>query len=110
MNILVTGGAGYVGSIVAEQLLDQGHKVIVLDNLHQGHREAVPPAAEFIAGDICRLEALDTVFRQAKIDAVMHMAAETVVEYSMTDPGRYFQNNIIGSINLLNTMLKYDVF
>ena len=110
MNILVTGGAGYVGSIVAEELLKQGHKVIVLDNLQQGHKEAVLSKAEFIVADIRQAEALDTVFRQAKIDAVMHMAAETVVEYSMTDPGRYFQSNIIGGINLLDTMLKYDVF
>ena len=109
MNILVTGGAGYVGSIVTEELVAQGHRVIVLDNLQQGHKKAVLSGAELIVADITQAEALDTVFRQAKIDAVMHMAAETVVEFSMTDPKRYFQNNIIGGINLLDTMLKYGV-
>ena len=109
MNILVTGGAGYVGSIVAEELVGQRHAVTVLDNLQQGHREAVPPGAELVTADICRSEAVDEVFRGASIDAVMHMAAETVVEYSMSDPKRYFQNNVVGGVNLLDTMLKYGI-
>lgn len=110
MNILVTGGAGYVGSIVTEMLLEKGHKVTVFDNLQQGHRQAVLPEAELIIGDICDAEALDGVFHRFQIDAVMHMAAETVVEYSVTDPKRYFQNNVVGGINLLDTMLKHDVY
>lgn len=109
MNVLVTGGAGYVGSIVVEELLRQAHKVIVLDNLQLGHREAVLPEAEFALADICDAQALDDVFRRFKVDAVMHMAAETVVESSVTDPKRYFKNNIVGGINLLDTMLKHDV-
>ena len=109
MNILVTGGAGYVGSIVTEELLKQGYRAIVLDNLQQGHREAIPSGAELIVADICQSKSLDTVFNQTKIDAVMHMAAETVVEYSMTDPKRYFRNNIVGGMNLLDTMLQYGV-
>jgi len=109
MNVLVTGGAGYVGSIVTEEVLKRGHKVVVLDNLQQGHKEAVLSPAEFVLGDICNVEALEEVFRRFKIDAVMHMAAETVVEYSITDPKRYFQNNIVGGINLLSVMLKYGV-
>jgi UDP-glucose 4-epimerase len=80
MNVLVTGGAGYVGSIVTEELLKEAHQVIVLDNLQQGHKEAVLPEAEFVLADICDAKALDEVFRQFKIDAVMHMAAETVVD------------------------------
>jgi UDP-glucose 4-epimerase len=108
MNILVTGGAGYVGSIVTEMLLEKGHKVIVFDNLEQGHRRAVLPEAELAIGDICDAEALEGVFHRFQIDAVMHMAAETVVEYSMTDPKRYFHNNLVGGINLLDTMLKHD--
>ncbi len=110
MNILVTGGAGYVGSIVTEELLRQAHWVIVLDNLQQGHKGAVLTEAEFVLADICDAKAIDDVFRRFKIDAVMHMAAETVVEYSMTDPKRYFQNNIVGGINLLDTMLKHNVY
>lgn len=110
MNILVTGGAGYVGSIVAEELVNQEHRVIVLDNLQQGHKEAVPPGAELIIADICQSEVLDEVFRRFEIDAVMHLAAETVVEFSVTDPRRYFQNNVVGGINLLDSMLKRDVY
>ena len=109
MNILVTGGAGYVGSVVVEELLKQGYEVIVLDNLKQGHQGAILPEAKLAIADICDARALDQVFRGYQIDAVMHMAAETVVEYSMTDPKRYFHNNIVGGINLLDTMLKYQV-
>ena len=109
MNILVTGGAGYVGSIITEGLLEKGHKVIVLDNLQQGHKEAVLPEAEFRLADICDAQAVEGVFCSTKIDAVMHMAAEVAVEYSITDPKRYFQNNVVGGINLLESMLKHDV-
>jgi UDP-glucose 4-epimerase len=109
MNVLVTGGAGYVGSIVSEELLKEAHQVIVLDNLQQGHKEAVPLEAEFVLADICDAQALNDVFRRFKTDAVMHMAAETAVESSMTDPKRYFQNNVVGGINLLDTMLKHNV-
>jgi UDP-glucose 4-epimerase len=109
MKILVTGGAGYVGSVVADGLLNAGHEVVVLDNLQQGHQDAVPKRAQFILADICKPTGLDKVFRLFTIDAVMHMAAETVVEYSTTDPKRYFQTNTIGGINLLNAMLKYNV-
>ena len=110
MNILVTGGAGYVGSIVTEELLRGTHQVIVVDNLEQGHKGAVLPKAEFVIANIRDAQSLDDIFRRFKIDAVMHMAAETVVEYSMTDPKRYFQNNVVGGINLLDTMLKHNVY
>ena len=109
MNVLVTGGAGYVGSVVADGLLKAGHQVIVIDNLQQGHREAVPKRAEFVPADICEVGALDAVFRQVHIDAVAHMAAETVVEYSTTDPKRYFVTNIVGGVNLLNVMIQHNV-
>jgi len=89
--------------------LREAHKVIVLDNLQQGHKGAVSPEAEFVLADICDAQTLDDVFRRFEIDAVMHMAAETVVEYSMTNPKRYFQNNLVGGINLLDTMLKHNV-
>lgn len=109
MNVLVTGGAGYVGSIVAEELLKEGYKVIIVDNLQQGHQEAVLPEVEFIRADIGNFKALDEAFQRFRIDAVMHMAAETVVEYSMTAPGRYFQNNVVGGLNLLEVMLMHNV-
>ena len=109
MNILVTGGAGYVGSVVAEELLENRFRVIILDNLQQGHRGAVLSEAELVLADIGDSNALEDVFHRFEIDAVMHMAAETAVEYSMTDPKRFFQNNIVGGINLLDIMLKHDV-
>ena len=109
MSILVTGGLGYVGSIVTETLLDEGHRVIVVDNLQQGHRQAVPFEAELIIADICDSEALDSVFRHRQIDAVVHLAAETVIEFSMTDPKRHFCSNVVGGMNLLHAMLKYGV-
>jgi UDP-glucose 4-epimerase len=109
MNILVTGGAGYVGSIVAEELLKDGYDVLVLDNLQQGHRGAVPRGVEFVSADICDPAGLEDVFRRHRFDAVMHMAADTAVEFSMTDPWRYFQNNIVGGLNLLEAMRKYQV-
>ncbi len=109
MNILVTGGAGYVGSIVAETLIEEAHRVIIFDSLQQGHRQAVLPEANFVIDDICDVEALDKVFHRFQIDAVMHMAAETVVKYSMTNPKKYFTSNVFGGINLLNTMLKHGV-
>jgi UDP-glucose 4-epimerase len=109
MNILVTGGAGYVGSVVAEKLLQYGYGVVILDNLQQGHKDAIPPGARFTLGDIRSAETLDLLFSRFRIDAVMHMAAETVVEYSMTDPKRHFEDNVAGGISLLDTMLKHDV-
>jgi len=110
LNVLVTGAAGYVGSVVSEELLRKGHEVIILDNLQQGHQKAVLPEIEFVLGDICCIQALEGILGRTKIDAVMHMAAETVVEYSISDPRRYFHNNVIGGINVLDTMLKHDVY
>jgi len=109
MHVLVTGGAGYVGSVVADGLLRAGHSVTILDNLQQGHREAIPEDARFIQGDFCQPRVLDGAFHQLSADAVMHMAAETIVEFSTTDPKRYFQTNIIGGINLLDAMLRHNV-
>jgi UDP-glucose 4-epimerase len=109
MNVLVTGGAGYVGSVVADGLLGAGHHVIILDNLQQGHKQAIPASAEFVLADICDPGALETLFQRLPIDAVIHMAAETIVEYSTTDPRRYFVTNVIGGVNLLNAMLKHNV-
>jgi UDP-glucose 4-epimerase len=109
MHVLVTGGAGYVGSVVADGLLRSGHAVTILDNLQQGHRESVPEGARFIKADFCRPEDLDAAFCQSNLDAVMHMAGETIVEYSTTDPKRYFHTNVIGGINLLDAMLGHNL-
>lgn len=110
MNILVTGAAGYIGSVVTEELIKDGNFVVALDNLKQGHREAIAPDALFVQADLGNLEELDRVFQNYQIEAVMHLAAESLVEYSMSDPGRYFQSNVIYGINLLDTMLKHHVY
>ena len=109
MAVLVTGGAGYVGSVVAEELLKEGYQVVVLDNLQQGHREAVPPGAEFVLSDICDSSALDELFAGFSFTTVVHMAAETVVEHSMTNPRLFFQDNVVGGMNLLEAMIRHDV-
>jgi UDP-glucose 4-epimerase len=109
VHVLVTGGAGYVGSVVADGLLGAGHEVTVLDNLQQGHREAVPRGAQFIEADFCRPRDLDVALSRSGLDAVMHMAGETIVEYSTSDPRRYFHTNVIGGINLLDAMLRHNI-
>jgi UDP-glucose 4-epimerase len=109
MNILVTGGAGYVGSIVCEELIRQQHTPVVLDNLQQGHRSAVLPEAEFILGDISDSGILDIVFSRRHIDIVIHLAALNLVSDSMSDPAAYFRNNVAAGLNLLDAMLAHDV-
>lgn len=109
MRVLVTGGAGYVGSVVAGALLTAGHEVLVLDNLQQGHQEAVPKGARFILADIRRPRVIDKVLRRFNVDAVMHMAAETAVGISTTDPEKHFRTNICGGIEVLSAMVKHKV-
>jgi UDP-glucose 4-epimerase len=109
MNVLCTGGAGYIGSVVIKELLGKKYNVIAFDNLQQGHKDAVLPEARLIVADICDSDALENVFRQFKVEAVMHLAAEALVADSMIDPGKFFRNNVVGGINLLDTMLKHGV-
>jgi UDP-glucose 4-epimerase len=108
-KVLVTGGAGYVGSVVTEELVKKGYEVLVIDNLQYGHREAVSPEARFVQADIGDSVALARVFQGNKIDAVIHMAADSIIERSMTDPMRCFQNNVANGLNLLAAMVKYNV-
>lgn len=108
MNILITGGAGYIGSIVVEVLLEQDHTVIVIDNLQEGHREAILPEAIFYEGDIGNRELLNEVFGNHEIEAIFHFAAETTTEFSMADPRRYFYNNFVKSFTLLDAMLEHS--
>jgi UDP-glucose 4-epimerase len=106
MNILVTGGAGYIGSITSELLLAEGAKVVVIDNLQQGHMQAVPRGAVFYEGDFSDADQLGRIFSEHQIDAILHFAAETTIEYSMTDPAKYFDNNFVRGIALLDIMRK----
>jgi len=107
MNVLVTGGAGYIGSICVEELLRQKHSVVVIDNLQEGHREALLPETVFYEGNFGDKQLLKNVFETHSIDAVIHFAAETTVEFSMTDPQIYFINNVVNGINLLEVMKEF---
>ena len=109
MNILVTGAAGYIGSVVTERLLEEGYPVIALDNLQKGYRQAVDTEAQFVNADFGDLEMLDSIFSTYQIAGVMHLAADSIVPESMTDPQKYFQNNIVSSLSLLNTMVRHNV-
>ncbi len=109
MHILVAGGAGYIGSTVAADLLSAGHRVTVFDNLSRGHREAIPPDAEFVAGDLADAVALAQVFRGRAIDAVMHFAALIEAGESMRAPEIYFRNNTANTLSLLEAMLAASV-
>jgi len=104
MRILVTGGAGYIGSVVVERLLDAGHQAVVYDNLSQGHREAVLPGAEFIQGEILDRQAVESVIKKHKIEGVIHMAASALVGESCENPAKYYSNNLITSLTLLEAM------
>jgi len=108
-KVLVTGGAGYIGSVVTEELLACGYKVVVIDDLRQGHRDAVAKGAELVIGDIHDETVLGEIFSGAKIDAVVHLAADSVIGSSMTDPRGCLENNVIGGMTLLKQMLKYKV-
>lgn len=109
MKLFVTGGAGYVGSICVEQLLDRGDEVVVFDNLAEGHRQAVDPRATFIQGDLNDAKSISLAVETSAPSAVMHFAASALVAESMTDPGKYFHNNLCGGLNLLQAMLENDV-
>ena len=109
MNVLVTGAAGYIGSVVAELLPAKGYNVIALDNLKKGHRQAVIPEAHFVNADLGDSEALGKIFARHSVEAVVHLAADSIVPESMADPQKYFHNNIVCGLNLLNAMVKYDV-
>jgi UDP-glucose 4-epimerase len=108
-RILVTGGAGYIGSVVAAQLIAKGYEAIVFDNLSHGHRAAVPSAAKFIAGDIADRAALDDLFAQHQPQAVMHFAAFIEAGESMQRPEKYFRNNTANALTLLEAVLTHGV-
>ena len=105
MNILVTGGAGYIGSICVEQLLNAGHTVTIFDNLTEGHRRAIDPRATLIEGDLQQRCDIEDALEKVKPDAVMHFAANALVGESMENPSKYFRNNVYGGLNLLDAMM-----
>ena len=109
MNVIVTGGAGYIGSAAAAALLEAGHRVTVLDNLSSGHRAAVPEGARFVQGDLADRTGLDALLGSERYDAVMHFAASIEAGESMRDPGKFFTNNTVGSLNLMEACVRHDV-
>ena len=109
MNVLVTGGAGYIGSVVAQELLKAGHRVTVFDSLIKGHRAAVPEGTVLVVGDIHDRVALDTVMGNGDFDAVVHFAAFIEAGESMHDPARYFYNNTAGSLSLIDAAASHGI-
>ncbi len=109
MRIFVVGGAGYIGSVCAELLLDEGHEVAIFDNLTEGHRRAVDSRANFIQGELADREQIQGALSNARPEAVMHFAANALVGESMRDPSKYFRNNICNGLNLLDAMIAARV-
>jgi UDP-glucose 4-epimerase len=109
MKIFVVGGAGYIGSVCAELLLDEGHAVSIFDNLTEGHRRAVDSRAKFIEGDLADRAQIQAALSAIRPDAVMHFAANALVAESMRDPSKYFRNNICNGLNLLDAMIATRV-
>jgi UDP-glucose 4-epimerase len=109
MKIFVVGGAGYIGSVCSELLLNEGHEVAIFDNLSEGHRQAVDSRANFIQGELADRRQIDSAISGSRPDAVMHFAANALVGESMQNPSKYFRNNICNGLNLLDAMVAAGV-
>ncbi|HEX8434275.1 UDP-glucose 4-epimerase GalE [Archangium sp.] len=109
MKVMVTGGAGYIGSVVTEELLRGGDEVVVYDSLYKGHREAVVEGAAFVKGDLLDTALLRETLTQHKVEAVVHMAADSLVGESVKAPAKYYLNNVLGGLSLLNAMREAEV-
>lgn len=104
MRVLVTGGAGYIGSVVTEELVSDGHEAVVYDNLSKGHRGAVADGARFVEAELTDTATLRGTLEQHRIEAVIHMAADSLVGESVEHPSKYFRNNVVAGLNLLDAM------
>jgi UDP-glucose 4-epimerase len=109
MRVLVTGGAGYIGSVVSEELINDGHEVVVYDNLVKGHRDAIVAGAEFVNGDLLDAEFLRQTLKNNRIEAVIHMAAFSLVGESVEQPAKYYHNNVVAGLVLLEAMRECGV-
>jgi UDP-glucose 4-epimerase len=109
MKILVTGGAGFIGSVVVEQLVEQRHDVTAFDSMKYGFQEAVTPPARLVRGDLTDPQSLDRLFQDERFDAVAHLAAESYIDDSIRDPGLFYRVNVAGGLNLLDAMLRAGI-
>lgn len=109
MNVLITGGAGYIGSVVTSQVIDAGHNVTIVDNLSHGHTKALHPKAQFIKGDLADKNLLNETLTKNSIDAVIHFAAFIEAGESMQKPEKYFRNNTVNTLNLLEALIETNV-
>lgn len=109
MKILVTGGAGYIGSIMTKRLLDEGFDVVVADSLERGYEDAIPKGAQFLKGDLLNNQFVEELFKNNTINAVIHFAGYISMAESMENPSMYFTNNVYASLHLLEQMRKHDV-
>lgn len=109
MNILVTGGAGYIGSVVVEESIAAGYRTVVLDNLEKGYRDMVHGSAVFVEGDLANQQMIADTLRSYEIEGVIHMAAYSLVGESVTQPSKYYRNNVINGIKLLDAMVEAGV-
>ena len=107
--ILVTGGAGYIGSHYVQYALEQGEQVVVLDNLAYGHSEAVPEGVPFVKGDMGDASLMDQLFTTYPVDAVVHFAAFAYVGESVTDPAKYYNNNTCSTLVVLDAMRRHNI-
>lgn len=109
MKVLVTGGAGYIGSITVERLIQHGADVVVLDNLYQGHRKAVHPQASFVPGDLADKTLIDRVMAEHQPDGIMHFASYTLVGESWRQPFLYLRDNVVNGLNLMQSAVEHGV-
>lgn len=109
MKVLVTGGAGYIGSVTVEQLIKSGNEVVVFDNLYQGHAGAVHPEATFVQGDLADKGAIDAALAEHRPDGIMHFASYTLVGESWEKPFMYLRDNIVNGLNLIQSAVEHDV-
>ena len=109
MRVLVTGGAGYIGSVVTEELVSDGHDVVVYDSFYKGHREAVVQGAQFVHADLADGASLRAALSANRIEAVVHMAADSLVGESCEHPAKYYRNNVVNGLTLLDAMRETNV-
>jgi len=109
MTILVTGGAGYIGSHVVKMLLERGENVVIIDNLSRGHKESIPKSVTFEKADLLDFEGLSNSIKKFSIDAVIHFAAFAYVGESVDNPQMYYSNNVVGSFNLIDVLKENNI-